>query len=138
MKLRRIDLERLVQQWVNSEHGAYTRGILPVPTKTSSNHTRPFDDPRALPHTDADRQDWPARLPHGGARNSSTQNPLRNPARCSACVLGNQDTQQVLLTCSRFTDLRLHVLGPGWEREGLAWKDWLTQPTSTVKAAIIS
>lgn len=48
------------------------------------------------------------------------------------------NTQHILLSCYRFTDLRNRILGP--RRAGRSeggqdpWKEWLSKPTLAVKA----
>lgn len=138
MKLRRIALEHWTQQWADGKQGAYARLLLPAPTKDIFKlHETPQ---RAVSSTLIQMQTEKIGLP--GYLNTIPRwreeqleaNPLRDPARCS-CDIGNQDTEHVLLTCPRFTDLRLRVLGPPHARTGLTWKDWLTKPASAIKAA---
>ena len=140
MKLCRIALERWTQQWADGEHGAYARQLLPVPTRDIVRLHETLKRPAssAIIQMQTGKIGLPVYL-NTIQRQREEQleaNPLRNPARCS-CEIGNQDTQHVLFTCPRFTDLRLRVLGLPHEREGITWKDWLTKPAPAVKAATL-
>ncbi|KAJ5313211.1 uncharacterized protein N7443_000095 [Penicillium atrosanguineum] len=128
--------EQWKRQWASSPHGSYTRAFFPNPTKAI------FDIHQSLkrPASSALVQMQTGKIGLRAYLNTIKQwreeqlgaKSLRNPKRCNACDLGNQDTQHVLLTYPRFAELRLQVLGLSRE---IDWKDWLTQPDAASKAA---
>ncbi|KAJ5481448.1 hypothetical protein N7475_000260 [Penicillium sp. IBT 31633x] len=139
-KLRERAAKRWKDEWASNNSGAHLRALFPEPTKeifaiheslrraASSVLIQMQTGKIGLPAYLATLPQW--------REQALGDNPLRNPSRCT-CDQGTMNTQHILFSCPRFTELRHRILG--LDREGRTegghgpWKEWLSEPSLAVK-----
>ncbi|KAJ5481378.1 reverse transcriptase [Penicillium sp. IBT 31633x] len=139
-KLRERAAKRWKDEWTSNNSGAHLRALFPEPTKeifaiheslrraASSVLIQMQTGKIGLPAYLATLPQW--------REQALGDNPLRNPSRCT-CDQGTMNTQHILFSCPRFTELRHRILG--LDREGRTegghgpWKEWLSEPSLAVK-----